>query len=206
MSEMSDRMKELDEQYKKTISLAMDRDRQGGPDIPGQEPPSDPAPQKGKDFSLSMVALYILCGLTIAIVVIYSSMNAVKVSKVERAGDQLEILLEEQTDEFQEFKRHVEAMELEFRRAFKKDREGMAAIRAELIGNENALSDKIEKLADEIRNDVLKYKSAVADNESRTGQISREYNNLMSKFNQVQEEFKQLRARVMNLTAPQMPE
>jgi len=207
MSEMSDRMKQLDEQYKKTISLAMDKDQPGPADGPGQphSPLGSPSP-KGKDFSLPMVALYILCGLTIAVVVIYSSINAAQTAGIRRAGDQLEILLEDQADELQDLKRHVEAVEAEFRRAFKKDRDEMAAMKETLLGEDAALADTIEKFSNEIRADVLKYKTSVTDNEALSSQISRDYDGLMSRFSQVQDEFKQLRARVLDLTAPQMPE
>ena len=204
MSEISDRLKELDEQYKNIIPQAMGRNQDRNPGTPPDDAPH--ASHSGGMFPLTVFILSILMVMTIAATVIFSWITADKVAAVVRAGDQLEILLEDYMEENKKLERHVKAVELEFRRAFKKDREDMAAMRQQLMKEDAALSDDLKKFSDETRNEVLKYKSTVTDNESRMSMINREYEKMTAKFKRVQNEFEALRAKILALTVPEMPE
>ena len=57
---------------------------------------------------------------------------------------------------------------------------------------------------DDIRMQVINYKSQVADNQVEVGRIEREYKGFAEKFKVIQEEFKELRARVLKMTVPEM--
>lgn len=249
MSELADRMKQLDAQRKHIIAEAMEKkkkeqnakmnsdDQQGdevisseqqqsvesisddqqGDALVGSSTQKDIPENAGKDRSLdlnrsrmkndgksfpkALIALVFLIFITMAVVFVFSIRTIGKVSVVSNFGEQLAVLLEEQYAEFLRLQIKVDAIELEFRRAFKKDRNQMALIQKDLIKKDVELDDQMKAFSKEITVGVLKYKTVVMNNDARVNKIEREYDDLIKRFDNVRTELVALRRKVVGLTA-----
>jgi cysteinyl-tRNA synthetase len=197
MSKITDRLKELEERRQNVITEAMKKTQNGN----GADPVDANVSVKKPDgnCSLPVFSLFSLMVITMVVVVVFSLRTIDKVAKMDNIGNELAALLEEQKEELIKVSAHLNAVELEFRGAFKKDREEAAQIQKALAEKDAGLAADLAKQSDEIRNEVLKYKSAVTDNESAMSQIDRDYKELTTQFKQVQEEVKSLREKVMGV-------
>lgn len=210
-SKLAERMKQLDEQRQRIVAEAVKKQNIEGmpPEADDGDTPADNdnarTKNDGSRFPLAMIALVLLMVITMAVVVVFSFKTIDKVSSMSTIDDQLSTLFEEQHEQFIELQAHVDAMELEFRRAFKADREKIEGLRADLLASDQRLAADMETFGEELRAEVLTYKSAVTDNQSTMRQIDRDYKDLITRFNNMRQELKTLRSNVVELMMQEAP-
>jgi hypothetical protein len=202
MSEISDKLKELDKKHQQTITRAMEKNESG----------SDNGTSFGKNIKNFMrdgfftkCSLFSFFVLLMIIVFIFFSIKIIyRISVVNRLGTQIQVLLEDQADELQDFQKHVKTMELEFRRDSKKDREASEIFKEEFFKKNTALDHQIKKIANDIQSDVLKNRSLSKEQGLKIMEMSHKYNDLIDRFNDLQDEVKALRVNVISLRASEL--
>lgn len=210
MSELSSRLNKVDEEHQNIILKALEKEREGNKKGPAMIIPPDDEDSKANlwDKGGSPIVLFGLCLLnllTIVAVIVFASRAAYTVNSLKHSEEEIQVLMEEREGDYEELQRYVKAVEFEFRRAFKKDREDMKAIQDVLLQKHGDLDEKMQQFSEGLRADVMVYKTSVTDNESKMSRIDRQYENLMVRFNEIQSDLRILRGKVMTLTAPDLP-
>ncbi|HSV44114.1 MAG TPA: hypothetical protein VLJ10_06120 [Candidatus Bathyarchaeia archaeon] len=204
MSELNDKLFELDKKKNNTISMALERhasENDGARNGQRKEPAIPASPVKyGNTSWIWMLVMTVLMAITVAVVVLFAGATVHKMQDVRNSGDQLAVLLEEHIDNFNRLKDHVAAMEGEFRRAFEKDR-------AEAITQNNAVVQRFSDMQADmnavearLREEMLKYKSQVVDGQSAMSKIDREYEQLNKEFQSIKEQFIAVQAKLLEMT------
>jgi len=214
MSDIYDRTKDVDAKTS-TILQALNKKINSGPVEPPPDPPvQQEAPEKknGGGFSLAIFSLFVMMAVVVAAVFVFSSRTIDKVGTSSRIVEQLAVLADTQGEELEALQDHVTALEAEFRRAFKKDREQIVVLEKSLADLSAKFSSEIlrvqdsvsTRLRDEFQNEILKQKTALADQEARTAKAVRDSEDLIKRFDNIQNEFSSLRAKIFALTAPEV--
>jgi hypothetical protein len=222
MSAIYDSLKEL-EKGNSTISQALNKQQSGkngngNPDVPPPDAPQqpqaegtqDPEKKNGGGFSLAIFSLFLMMAVTAAVVVVFSFRTIDKVGTASRVTEQLEVLLDDQVKELTALKDHLTAVEQEFRRAFKKDRDQIMEMEKKFSALDVKLTAAVQdsraglakELREEFQSELLKHKSVLTDQESRNAKAARDYEDLIRRFANIQEEFNSLRAKVVGITVP----
>lgn len=210
MSEINDKLFELDKKKDNTISMALERQAKenggsnggnGGPENVAKEPAVTAPGRTSVNIPwFWMLLMSVLMAATVTVVVMFVGSTVTKMHEVRNSGDQLSELLEEHVDNFNKLKDHVDAMEGEFRRAFQKDR-------AEAVDRNNAVVQRLSELQANIdaaeqrlREEILKYKSQVVDSQTTTSKIERDYQQLNTELQSLREQFNAVQLKVLEMT------
>jgi len=157
---------------------------------------------KTGNFSLVIYTVCLVLAVAFAVVFLYASTANNKMDGVQNTFTEFEALMDEQAEATAKLEEHITAVEAEFRRALKKDREETAAFQERMVKEMEYSQQLLQKFKDDTKMQVANYKSQVADNQAVVGRIEREYQGMADEFTVIQEELKGLRARVMKMSAP----
>ncbi|MEW5895313.1 MAG: hypothetical protein AB1650_06120 [Candidatus Omnitrophota bacterium] len=194
MSRINDQLKSVEECKSNMISQALDKKQrefensQASKGISGRS-------SIGSLLPLFIIGIFVVGG---ASTIFYAVDRMMLVNKKQQ---EVVTLLEDHLEEYVKLEEHVKAVELEFRGAFKKDREQMKAMLDATARLEAGAKEAFEKSVGEMRTEFFTFKNSFIENEADAARISREYSELMTRFDQVKEEMRELRSRVMALTA-----
>lgn len=216
MSELYDRLQNLDKENSAILEALKKQGADGSAIPPEEEPPQPEADRllkekkSGGGFSLAIFSLFLMMAVTAAVVVVFSFRTIDKVSTASRITEELDVLLDDQVKELTVLKDHLTAVEQEFRRAFKKDRDQIMEIEKNFSTLDVRLTADIhdsraglaKELREEFQSELLKHKSVLTDQESRNAKAARDYEELIKRFANIQEEFNSLRAKVVGITVP----
>jgi len=186
------------------------------PDTP-QDPPQYPQrrakknpekPSGGRGLKAAVFfTLIVFLGLIVVSILafMFGTLTMNKVSYLENSSHELEILIDEQSQIIVDLKDKLDAVEREFRGAFKLDR-GTVVTNKETI-EKQLLEVRTEWVQgqDELRNTVQKYTALVTDNEEELGEMKKNIQRISGDFDRMEEEFKRLRRKIIDSVVQEMP-
>ena len=191
MSQIEDRLGEIDNKKLSLIAQAVKKNHTEIKKVPEPQPEKNPEKKRP--------SMLIFLTVVFAVVIMFSYLVMRGVNTFTKRHEQIAAIFEQHLEEYKTFEEHLTAMESEFRRAFKRDRDQIKEIAEALKQNYDTLSKTFEELQQQL-DDMKVSQKKISGNIEEATESGRKYSALSNQLEQIQGELTVLRAKMTMLT------